>query len=584
MMRHLESVMILVLILSFLVIIPGKAGILGVSSIYIEPGGIEDPSTREWKGSFWVITATTDTKESYMLYKFNQSQSECYGQNEIEDKTIVPTAEIEIRITPKQPYWERQLENKSYLVYPRTYGTYRDFWKQVSKLSEDYVDPLWAEVLQCESDVSWVLHTPFDVTIKKTGASSFTRTETIDTFGGTESKIIDNPADNSEKLMIAELGKLGTGYGQPSVGSVLTFNETIAFTKTDQLVKAIEYGKDRDTGEIIQDENFAFYWFGGGSKYLAYGDTGARDEEVLYWTDDQSCMHALRYGLEPLADNRLLVDRDFPGSYRDDPGGLFAGQKIKPIEASILTNNSNTDPQPGLSLVSYLKNKAKFDTVNLNIWNEGFVITSDYKLQIYLPSGAASSVISMKISTELADSVVYQPLVGFGKCEQIFWESTKAASSVIGNNDTAVLKIRQHSTETSKITVKPSIPTGVLAAVTPLMDSAIVDPNSVHTFQFKVTNLGTQTNQTSAVTFAISNDLGTVTDTTSLEFELIKHQESSPDPQPSPNPQPEPEREQILEGDPMFMWLVAVVVVIAVSLGAYTLYSRRVARKKAQDQ
>ncbi len=206
----------------------------------------------------------------------------------------------------------------------------------------------------------------------------------------------------------------------------------------------------------------------------------------------------------------------------------------------------------------------------------------DNKLRIYLPYGAASSLITIRISTELADSVVYQPLVGFGKCEQAFWDSTKTAGSTISNKDTAILKIRQSATSTSKITVTPSIPSGVPASVTPLMDSAIVDPDSVHTFRFKVTNLGTPTNQTSAVTFAISNDLGTVTDTKTLSFELTAPQEDPADPQPSPRLPPA--SGQLAEGDPLFVWLIAVVVIMAGGLGAYTLYSRRAARKKAQAQ
>lgn len=546
---------------------------LSVSEVRIAPegGGFEDPSTNEWRGSFWIITATTDTKESYMLYRFNQSQSENYGQNEIDGKTIVPTAEIEIRITPRQPFWERQLEPESYLVYNRTYGTHRDYLtKQVSKLLGDSVPPLFADVLQCESDAVWILHTPFDITIKKTGDNPFTKTETIDTFGGTDSIVITNPDDNSEKLMITTLSKSETGYGQPSMNRILIFNETIAFEKTTPLVKVIEFGKN-SAGITISDECFAFYWFGGGPDYLAIGDEGKRDEEVLYWEDDHSCMHAYRWGLGfPLGKNNLLTDGDFPGSYRDDPGGIFPEQEIKPIPAKILTDNNSTNP-PGLSLVNYLVEKAGFGTMNLNAWNEGWDITSNYKLRIYLPNGAASSLITMKISTELADSVVYRPLAGDGRIDQFFWDSTKTTKASIVDTDMAVLKVKQWASNSSKVTVTASVPVNTPVSITPQKDAAIIEPMGVYTSNFEVSNLGVDAKQDINVTFTVTNDLGTVTDSVVLELELLPFTEASSS--DTSGDLISTGGSQILDSsDPLFAVLVVVIVIV---IGAALAYSVR---------
>lgn len=62
------SVFVLVfLFFSLLIATPGQAAPLNVSNIYIEPTGYEDPSTHEWKGSFWIITAVTNTRESFIL-------------------------------------------------------------------------------------------------------------------------------------------------------------------------------------------------------------------------------------------------------------------------------------------------------------------------------------------------------------------------------------------------------------------------------------------------------------------------------------------------------------------------------------
>jgi len=568
-MRSFVYALILVLLLSCFIVVPGRAGVLSVSNIYIEPKGYEDSSTHEWKGSFWVVAATTDTQESYLFYKFNETSSASFGQNKVGNDTIIPTATIKITITPKQPYWEIPLTSQSYMVYPKTYGTYFNYIDKIpSKITDKYVLALYASVLECTSDEVWTQHTPFDVTIEKTGSNSFTKTVQVDTVGGTSTVTLANPADTSEKLMINDLGKIGTGYGQPSVNNLVILNKTIAFERTETLLSAIKYGLDTTTGTRLANLNYAFYWFGGGSLYRSEDQW-----DVKFWTDDGSPSHTCRK--TALSYNSLIEDNDFPGSYRKD-GPNFWDQSALPIAASILYDNSSLD-EGGLSLASYL-NQEVSGKLDLDLWKQGWAVTSGNKLRINMPHGAASSLITVKISTELADSVVYQPIVGCGKCEEAFWDSTKTGNSTISDNDTAVLKIKQYASATSKITVTPTIPSNVPASITPAADSATVDPNGVHTFQFKIKNLGTQANQTSTVTFTVSNDLGTVTDTKTLGFELIKHQENSGNPEPSPNPQPEPGP---LEGDPMWIVLVAVIVLVVGTVGGYTIYSRHESRKKS---
>jgi hypothetical protein len=554
-------------LLSLLIATPGHATPLAVSTIYIEPTGYEDTSTHEWKGSFWVITATTDTKESFVFYQFNETEASSFGQNKIDNKAIVPIATIKITITPRQPYWERPLRAEDpWMVYPKTYGTYRNYiTKLPSKIEETYVEALYAEVLSCGVDDLWTRHTPFDVTVEKIGTNPFTQTERVDTIGGTEILVLTNPADSSEKLMISNLGQLGTGYGQPSIDEIIIFEkgtESIAFDRT-KVENAIKYGRNLDTGGVLSDESYAFYWFGGGSTYLA----PSSHEEVRWYFDDKSPAHAVYIGA--LEYRKLVEDSDFPGSYRDD-GPNFWDERALPIAADIWDDNVATNPI-GLSLINYLKQKIKGE-VDLNkSWGQGWTITEGNKLRIYMPSGAASSLITIKISTELADSVVYQPIVGNGKIEQAFWDSTKTTKSLIKDNETAVLKVKQYASKTSKLTVTPSIPANVPVSVSPLMDSAIVDPNAVHTFQFEIRNLGTQVNQSSTVTFTITNDLGTVTDTATLDFDLIVIEN------PQPNPQP---KDTGLEGDPLWIWLVAVVSITVATASVYGVYTYRSSRKR----
>jgi hypothetical protein len=561
--RVLLLTLLSVVIFGFVLVAPSYGDILSVSQVRIEPTGYEDPSTHEWKGSFWVVTATTDTKASFLFYEFNQSQSEYFGKNKIDNKTIVPQATIKITITPRQPYWEIPLQVKSYMVYPKTYGMWMNkILDQPNKLSSDSVPALNVTVLE-SGTTSWSQHTPFDVTIEKVGNNAFTKTVHVDTIGGTESVVITNPADTSEKLMITNLGQLGTGYGQPLFNTLTIFNKTNSFVvfEGENVRKAIPYGRNQTTGGVDCDECYAFYWFGGGNIYTTH--LGGK---VECFDDDKSPAHYTRKNV--LVDvNSPVDDQDFAGSYRnDDP----LDYRVYPIAASIFDDNNKTNPY-GLSLVNYLKKKVSSE-IDLDIWGQGWTITTDNKLRISMPGGAASSLITIKVSTELADSVVYQPIVGYGKIEQCFWNSSKTEKSSIIDKDVAILKVKQSAPSSSKLTVTPSVPANIPVSVTPQKDSAIIDPNSVHTFQFEVSNLGPPTKLNSTITFTVTNDLGTTTDNQTLEFELIPRAIV-----PGGNPKPwNP------TGDPLFLVLVAVIAVTVITGVAYGLRARFLSRKKTK--
>jgi hypothetical protein len=141
--------------------------------VRIEPIGYEDESTHEWKGSFWVIAAVVDTKESILL--FNETVSKISGLNKIGDKTIVPTSSIKITITPRQPYWEIPLVNRDYVVYPTTYGTHlRLLFNGIPyKIPEKYVPSLIATVLEPSIPYRCYLYTPFEIKVEKIGKKSF---------------------------------------------------------------------------------------------------------------------------------------------------------------------------------------------------------------------------------------------------------------------------------------------------------------------------------------------------------------------------------------------------------------------------
>jgi len=557
--------------------IPGRGAVISVSEVRIEPTGYEDPTTHEWKGSFWVIAAVTDTKESILLYEFDETEANSFGQNEIDDKTIIPTATIKITITPRQPYWETSLKEVPYMIYPITYGAWdmKTINDRVNKWTEHSVPALNVKVL--ENEGTWARYTPFDVKIEKFGNNSFTRTiSNINTNGGTDTIVIENPSDSSEKLMIKKLGQLDSGYGQPTLSCLTIFIngefERFVFEGED-VRNAIPYGRDLTTGTVTEDECYAFYWFGGGEIHDKDG------HDVLAWEDDKSCAH--KYIDPPELSWEHLVEEDnFSGSTRIDD---FWTNRIVPESASIFVDNDDVNPS-GWSLVNYLKYRVS-DAIDLDKWGQGWTITENNMLRIYMPSGAASSLITIKVSTELADSVVYQPIVGLGTIEQCFWDSSKTTQCSIedGDSDVAILKVKQSATESSKLTVTPYVPANIPVSVIPQKDSAIIDPESVHTFQFEVSSLGTDTKQNAIITFNVTNDAGTTTDSQTLEFELKPPEKEPENSEPDDTPdsgEPDGVSEPLDSGDPLFVVLVVIIVLTVITGTAYSLRTHLPSRRK----
>lgn len=565
-MRALAALILFLAVTVFLVPY-AESSVISISRVSIDPTGYEDSTTREWRGSFWVITATVDTSESYLF--FNATTSALSGLNSIQDKTIIPASTIKITVTPRQPYWEIPLHATPYMIYPETYGTDLEYWlpnKPTSKSAKS-VPELDITVLESSSNDVWRLYTPFDVTVEKQGNNSFTQTVQISNTGGTDTIVVSNPADDSEKLLIQDLGKLYTGLGQPQLDEVLIIDKSLVFRQRE-VVNAIKYPSWSDVITPNVDENYALYWFGGGNYYKSGAD------RVKCWDDGTSSPKHVSAASWATIDYESIVEEgDFPGSHRlPDVTGLFGvitWKKVEPIAASIFENNTSTTPT-GLSLVGYLKKKFPSSLLDIGqLYNEGWTITSDNKLRIYAPSFSSSSLVTIKISSELADSVVYQPIIASGRCEQAYWNSTKTTSCTLTEGDAAVLKVKQFGSKSSRITVKPSISNDVPISISPAMDGSVLDPDTTHDFIFQVRNLGAEAEQDASVTFTIKNDLGIVTDTQTLQLKLMPHARPT-----------EQSQSSFVDGYPLWLWLVVVAAIAGSTSVGSLLYRSRSLRKR----
>lgn len=475
--------------------------LLSVSNVHIEPQGYEDKVTGEWTGSFWVILMTTDMTDAVASYKFDNIEAEKFGNDEISGQKLVPQSEVLIKIDPQRPYWERLLERKSYMVYPKTYG----MW--LNKLQAGIGQ--WTSYSVSQLDASlyiwgsgyWTAHTPFKVTIYKNG--EVIGTQTIDTVGGTKTVTIRNPSDNTEWVAIKDLGKLGTGYGEPVVGDIVYFSGDNVFKYSDQLIREIQYDES--------DYSYSNYWFGGGDVYLGHAKRafGTVSGVVKRFGDD-SPAHYFFSGAEkyPVSSN------DFPGSYRSDDTFNY---RVKPLAGSIFSDKSDGEYDPyGYSLVNYLKVKRNYATVDLDVWKQGVTKTASNNIRIYMPFGSMSSLITCQISTEIADTIVWKPSVANLKIVEV------GDIGEVGDRKSCYVKVRQESTIGASGTLWLSIePSDLEVSVNPQTIGVDLEPNEEATYTFEVVNLAINERVSATLRVKATNSLRTVTDEKTQKFTLL---------------------------------------------------------------
>ena len=495
-----------------------RLDVLAVSQIYVEPKGYEDPTTHEWKGSFWVVLATSSTTENFLFYKFDKSETEQpYASNKIGDKTLIPKATIKITVTALQPYWKIGLVKKTYVVFPKTYAMgMNKILRNPYKITDTYVDPLTVDVW--ETTGYWEHHAPFQIVVEKTGDYYWKSDPiVIDLVGPTATKAMTITSPKGESLKIKLIGQLNTGYGQPPWSDLMIFSPDYAFIGSSKLRAIISYDKD--------DMSYSNYWFGGGNYYVARHDpdTGTYYPnarwKVLRWSDDGSPAHYFIDELDilPIIQTVCPVWGDeFPGVYRTDTLTDYIVKPIRPKDA--FTDVPTASPY-GKSLIRYLIEDIKAEKVNLNYYGTKYEVT-DTSLKIYQPIGAVSWLYTLWISTELADTFVYQPIAANGKITSIRWLSSGTSYAEIGGKDVALVTVKQLSSETSRVIVEASTSTS-LAKIIPESDSAILEPNEERTFSFIVENLGATSEVTGEISFNVYNDLGSQTDSSKLTFKLL---------------------------------------------------------------
>ena len=476
--------------------------VFSVSQITLQQQGYEDSATHEWQNSYWVVALVTDTLEHYEGISYSFSDEEAQGANTIGEKTLVVNSEIKVTIIPEKPYYERSMQYVTYTVYPKTYGAYMNkvSTSLIGKLGEETAIPeLKATVLQFTTE-SWKLYTPFRIQLYKNGVLKDEKS--VNTLGGTETIILT--ADPGETLRVQNLGKLGTGLGEPRFGDVIKFDDAHIFKIQGNILAEIQY--DVDT------YSYSRYWFGGGPYYYAVSTYGSGP--VIRWPDGTPANYWLWSGINQPMDNYM-----FPGVYRADAAFDYW---MRPVAAHVFNDKEKDNPVAGspfgYSLVNYLTNlrgHTLYTLSDFDEYNQGIEV-KDNKMRIYLPLSSVNNVVTVWISTELADAIVYQPVSAKGTITAVDW----LGSGEISDKDVAIVAVKQDGKDGGRITITASGMTGYPMSVSPVTDSIILKYGESHTFFFTATNLGTGTAQTGSLRFTLTNDMGEQTDQKTLGFKL----------------------------------------------------------------
>lgn len=488
--------------------LPGLT-VLSVSQVEIDPQGYEDEQTGEWRGSKWIITMTVDAADQVAGIKFandagepgktyveSSDGSRVYASDTVKtgDK-VVPQSTITIRIDPDKPFWDRELEIQQGYYTPETWGTWSYKGTTHTKTLGGKMDGNYhASAVAFQhyewKPGNWVLHTPFTVTVLKDGVE--VDRERIDTVGATKSYEVGG-------VYITDLGKLGHGYGEPQMGEVLYFSQ-------DEIFQADETSRNYVTsdggqkphydgaqwGPILGEggynvygvDSYSTYWYG----YGRWGDGSEAPSETSL--KDGS---PLAYNHQTLLESRRGW-RDVYYNFND--GTNRRGPYTPPVLPGDKT--AETKALGDMCVTEWLEYKG-VQKARMPGWLDGMERVGNH-IRLYLPWRAVSSVITVEIPTELADTIVWQPLVANFQITEF------PDLGDIADEKTSYVKVKCVDGEGSgavRFTFKPDDLPGFIGPVT--MGTPSMTAGQEETLPFTVTNLGTPEKRCGEIVATIEN-------------------------------------------------------------------------------
>jgi len=483
-----------------------KAMVMSIDKVYIEPTGHEEDG--RWVGSFWLITVEITDFEAFKAIKFTAETTERYGQDTIDDKKLVPQATIEISIELDDPYFQYTLERKTAIPSKTAWGavwcwqsvTGHRWWRKF--IEEEYAYELKMPYYDAYHPL---VRTPYTVTVKKYDADGnlvWSAKERFDTAGKSESKYIER--NEQEWIYIKDLGYLAGEITEAPWKRLLIFDSKNVF-EYYSTYPLLDFDRSLDS--------FSFYWWGDWRWSAAEADKLGHPERMGHpepWMEE--IQRAPGYYFEQ---HKRGVDlRDInalpPGWKCDDawyeatlPGYVFKMMPDRPSSSDVL---------------KYLTEKRVRE--NLDPYGAGkeLNLMKNY-LKVFFPAAISyKPSITIAISTEMADTIIWTPGVSKGKIQKVWWSSTGTETAKIYGSDTLNVKVKNEGAK-GEVFVRAKSRSHLAEVYD--SDVETLDSGEVHTFTFPVTNLGVE--KETKVTFDIwvTDTFGIETDRTTVQATLM---------------------------------------------------------------
>jgi hypothetical protein len=257
------------------------------------------------------------------------------------------------------------------------------------------------------------------------------------------------------------------------------------------------------------ESTFAYYWYGG-----KWDMSGNIVEFNNYWKDDGGpCVFKSIGGIGTytVPDER---------GWEDASDTLFIRRKpVRPVLFPPAKENC-------YSLIGFLEHVTKAQKPLMPSWepnanNVEFVKTDEQNgfLRVYCPWGSFTPLIDVRISAELADTIIWEPQVANIKIQEC-----PSDIGDVGERKTVSLTLRQDSTVASSGTVKISpVTSGLYWDFEPqTFGTGTMNPGDTKTFTFDVVNLGQPANTKFWFNVSIFNSLGQLTDSKLVTGTLLE--------------------------------------------------------------
>jgi len=347
-----------------------------------------------------------------------------------------------------------------------------------------------------ESD--WTVHTPF--LVKAWVNDKLFAEEIIDTVGATKTVTL---GEDPNVITVSKLGLIGTGYEAPVWQDIVWFNHKYFYLRESGVDKALSNpypigdGITAEVGEVSIEQlrgTYAFYW---------YGDE--IDEHVFnrYWKDEGDPQpYTPDFGWIKFAHNNWgWIDRSDTFTARFEP--------VPPV---LLPEQEDAHHQPRYCVTEYLEQVVHAQRPTMPSWlpnSADIIITENNEMRLYLPMGSMNALVNLRVSTDLADTYVWAPVLGnfkitgFNDFGDVYEE--KQWTITVKQLENATVPV----SGTIWFTVKPST---LEVGVNPPTIGVQLGYNMEQTFTFNILNLAVQDKTDFSIMATVTNSLGQVTD------------------------------------------------------------------------